>query len=250
MVSHKEPFKKLAHQGMILGEDSQKMSKSRGNTANPDKLRDKYGADTIRVYITFLGPLEKDKPWSPHGIEGSRRFLERVYRLCFNEQGEALPETGQASPRIKALLNKTIKKVTEDIESLNLNTAISAMMILVNELYRQKTRDHKILKTLAQLLQPFAPHIAEEIWAGLGGKGFVCLSPWPTFQKELLQEGERTMGVQVNGKLRGTITCSLNLRLTQALKKAQEVPAIKKAIQNKPIKKSIYKPGRILNIIT
>ena len=188
MVSHKEPFKKLVHQGMILGEDSQKMSKSRGNITNPDPLRDQYGADTIRMYITFLGPLEKDKPWSSQGIEGSRRFLERIWRLCFDEKGKVLSEQGKMNQSLNSLLNRTVKKVTEDIESLNFNTAISAMMILVNELYRKQVRNHKILKILSQLLMPFAPHIAEEIWSALGGEGFVSLSTWPTFKEEYAQK--------------------------------------------------------------
>ncbi|MDE0119649.1 MAG: leucine--tRNA ligase [Bdellovibrionales bacterium] len=250
MVSHKEPFKKLIHQGMILGEDGQKMSKSRGNTANPDSLKDKYGADTIRVYITFLGPLEKDKPWSSQGIEGSRRFLERVWRLCFNDKGEVLPEIGQMSQNMAALLNRTIKKVTEDIESLNLNTAISAMMVLVNELYRKQVRNHKTLKILAQLLMPFAPHIAEEIWSALGGEGFVSLNAWPAFQKELIKEKEQTIGVQVNGKTRSSITCSNNTSESVVLEAAKEKTAIQNALKGKIVKKVIYKAGRILNIIT
>lgn len=250
MVSHKEPFKKLVHQGMILGADSQKMSKSRGNTANPDSLRDKYGADTIRVYITFLGPLEKDKPWSPQGIEGSRRFLERVWRLCFDEKGNVLPEKGEMNQNLSVLLNRTIKKVTEDIESLNLNTAISAMMILVNALYRQKIRSYKALKILSQLLMPFAPHIAEEIWSALGGEGFVSLSSWPEFQPELTQEKELTIGVQVNGKTRGSISCFNNADESKVLKIAKQKITIQNALKGKDIKKVIYKPGRILNIIT
>ena len=248
MVSHPEPFKKLIHQGMLLGEDSHKMSKSRGNVVNPDPLREKYGADTIRVYLTFLGPLEKDKPWSSQGIEGSRRFLERVWRLCFNEKGEIQPEQGEIN-NLDALLNRTIKKVTEDIESLNFNTAISAMMILVNELYRKKVRNHQILKTLTQLLMPFAPHIAEEIWAALGGEGFVSLSPWPSFEEETLKEKMVTMGVQVNGKTKSAISCSVNTSEEEALKLAQEKTPIQNALKGKKIKKVIYKPGRILNII-
>ena len=248
MVSHPEPFKKLIHQGMLLGEDSHKMSKSRGNVVSPDPLRDRYGADTIRVYLTFLGPLEKDKPWSSQGIEGSRRFLERVWRLCFNEKGEVHPEQGEIN-NLNALLNRTIKKVTEDIESLNFNTAISAMMILVNELYRKKVRNHRILKTLSQLLMPFAPHIAEEIWFALGGEGFVSLSPWPSFEEETIKEKIVTMGVQVNGKTKSAISCSVNIIEEEALKLAQEKTPIQNALKGKKIKKVIYKPGRILNII-
>lgn len=250
MVSHKEPFTKLVHQGMILGEDSQKMSKSRGNVINPDPLRDKYGADTIRVYITFLGPLEKDKPWSSQGIEGSRRFLERIWRLCFNEKEKALPEQGEMNQNLKSLLNRTIKKVTEDIESLNFNTAISAMMILVNELYRKKVRNHKTLRILSQLLMPFAPHIAEEIWSALGGEGFVSLNSWPTFQEEMAQKKEITIGVQINGKTRSSIACSNNTSESEALKAAKGKTTVQNALKGKTIKKVIYKAGRILNIIT
>ena len=250
MVSHEEPFKKLVHQGMILGEDSQKMSKSRGNTINLDPLRDKYGADTIRVYITFLGPLEKDKPWSLQGIEGSRRFLERVWRLCFDEKGKVIPEQGDVSHGMETLLNRTIKKVTEDIESLNFNTAVSAMMILVNELYRKQIRNHQLLRTLSQLLMPFAPHVAEEIWSALGGEGFVCLSSWPHFKKELVQEKEHIIGVQVNGKTRSSISCLTSTSETEALEAAKNKKAVKNALKGKTIKKVIYKTGRILNIIT
>ena len=249
MVSHKEPFKKLRHQGMILGEDNHKMSKSRGNTVNPDLLRDKYGADTIRVFISFLGPMEKDKPWSSQGIEGSRRFLQRVWRLCFDEKGQALPEKGEMTKDLNELLNRTIKKVTEDIETFSFNTAISTLMIFVNTLYRKDIRNHKMLKTLSQLLQPFAPHIAEEIWSALGGEGFVSLSQWPAFEEENVTEKQTHIGVQVNGKIRGAIACSNTEKESVVLKLAKAEPHIQNKLQGKKIKKVIYKPGRILNII-
>ena len=248
MVSHPEPFKKLVHQGMILGENSQKMSKSRGNTENPDILREQYGADTIRVFISFLGPLEKDKPWSSSGIEGCRRFLERVWRLCFDEAGKVQPEQGEPDQVLHSLFNSTIKKVTEDIESLNFNTAVSAMMIFVNELYRKNVKNHFMLKTLAQLLQPFAPHIAEEIWEALGGKGLICQSSWPQW-KTNIQPAVKSIGVQVNGKIRGSIPVSEAMSESTALKKAQALKSVSNALKNKSIKKIIYKPGKILNII-
>lgn len=249
MVSHPEPFKKLVHQGMILGEDNQKMSKSRGNTANPDTLREVYGADTIRIFISFLGPLEKDKPWSSAGIEGSRRFLDRVWRLCFNEKGKVLPEQGEVNGPLESVLNHTIKKVTEDIENLSLNTAISAMMILVNELYRRDVRSHRILKILSQLLMPFAPHIAEEIWSALGGEGFVCLSPWPKWKEKSIQKSVTDIGVQVNGKTRGAISVSEHTSEEEAVKAALLQSTVKNSIKDKSIKKVIYKSGKILNII-
>ena len=249
IVSHPEPFKKLVHQGMILGEDNQKMSKSRGNTANPDIIRETYGADTIRIFISFLGPLEKDKPWSSAGIEGSRRFLDRVWRLCFNEKKEILPEKGTVTESLESVLNHTIKKVTEDIESLSLNTAISAMMILVNELYRRDVRNHRILKILSQLLMPFSPHIAEEIWSALGGEDFVCLSPWPKWKEKSIQKSVINIGVQVNGKTRGAISVSEHTSEEEAVKAALLQSTVKNSIKDKSIKKVIYKSGKILNII-
>ena len=249
IVSHPEPFKKLVHQGMILGEDNQKMSKSRGNTTNPDTLKELHGADTIRIFISFLGPLEKDKPWSSAGIEGSRRFLDRVWRLCFNEKAEVLSEQGEVTESLESVLNHTIKKVTEDIESLSLNTAISSMMILVNELYRRDVRNHRILKILSQLLMPFAPHIAEEIWSALGGEGFVSLSPWPKWKEKLIQKSVTNIGVQVNGKTRGAISVSEHTSEEEAVKAALLQSTVKNSIKDKSIKKVIYKPGKILNII-
>lgn len=250
LVSHPEPFIKLIHQGTILGEDGQKMSKSRSNTANPDTLREKYGADAVRVFIVFIGPLEKDKPWSPQGIEGSRRFLERVWRLCFDEEGKMLPEQGHVTDAIRALYNKTVKKVTEDIESLNLNTAISAMMILVNELYRKNIRNHQMLKTLSQLLMPFAPHLAEEMWSGLGEKGFVSLQPWPKWEAKKTATESLTLGAQVNGRTRGSFTYSLGMSESEAVRAACQKKSVQNALKGQTIKKVIYKPGRILNIIT
>ena len=250
LVSHPEPFKKLIHQGIILGEDGHKMSKSKDNTANPDILKEQYGADAVRVFIVFIGPLEKDKPWSPQGIEGCRRFLERIWRLCLDEQGNVLSEEGEVTDTQWSLYNKTIKKVTEDIESLNLNTAISAMMILVNELYRKKIRNHKILKTLSQLLMPFAPHIAEEIWSKLGGEGFVSLQAWPKWELKAASKEPVSVGVQVNGKTRGSIICPVGMIESEAVKAAYEKKAVQNALKGQTIKKVIYKPGRILNIIS
>ena len=250
MVSHKEPFTKLVHQGMILGEDKQKMSKSRGNVANPDALREQYGADAIRVHIIFLGPLEKDKVWSSQGIEGSRRFLERVWRLCFDEHGQVLSEKSTMTEALDSLFNHTIKKVTEDIETLNLNTAISSMMIFVNELYRKQVRNHKVLRTLSQLLMPFAPHISEEIWSALGGEGFVSLHPWPQWTEKGIGLKECVIGVQVNGKTRGSISCSKNMTESEVVGLAKKVISVQNALKNREVKKIIYKPGQILNIIT
>ena len=248
-VSHKEPFQKLVHQGSILGADGFRMSKSRGNTVNPDDIRDKYGADTLRLYIAFLGPFEKDKPWADKGIDGCRRFLDRLWRLCFDENNNLITEKEDVPKELNILLNQTIQKVTEDIEKMSFNTAISAMMILINEMYLKKSRNHKILKTLVQLLQPFAPHVSEEIWSRFGEKTLVSLAPWPIFDLQLVQKNIVTMGVQINGKVRSTIDISQTADKQEALTLARKSEKIEKILSSSQIKKVIYKPGRILNIV-
>ena len=245
LVSHKEPFKKLVHQGTILGEDGFRMSKSRGNGVNPEGLKQKYGADCLRLYICFLGPFDKDKPWSSKGIDGIQRFLDRYYRFSQkskNEHGE-LPLT------IKNLLHQTIKKVTDDIESMNFNTAISSLMILLNDIYKQNIQQTGLARTFSQLLMPFAPHLTEEIWEYLGGEGFISLSTWPDYNEQFAKKEEVVIGVQVNGKTRGSIDVELQETQEEALKKALVLKSIQNVVQKKPIKKCIYKAGKILNII-
>lgn len=251
LVSHPEPFKKLFHQGMVLGPDGEKMSKSRGNTISPEEVRVEFGADAIRLYISFMGPVDKDKPWATSGIEGVRRFLDRVWRLTFNEQGQVIAQDMDISDReeFNRLFHKTVGKVTADIENLSLNTAISAMMILVNEMYKLDIRPLHVLKTLAQLLMPMAPHFAEEVWSKLGGEGFVSLAPWPSFDPELAKDDVISMGVQVNGKHRGEIRISLDADEATAVGLATEVASVQAALSGKKIDKVIYKAGRILNLI-
>ena len=245
MVSHKEPFKKLAHQGIILGEDGFKMSKSRGNGVNPDELREKYGADTVRLYICFLGPFDKNKIWSSKGIEGVHRFLDRYYRFAIDSKNESDP----LNSSFKTRLHQTIKKVTEDIESLNFNTAISALMILLNEIYKLQVKNEELAKVFSKLLTPFAPHVTEEIWEYLGESGFVSLAPWPNYESQLIKTDEICIGVQINGKTRGSIQVLRNETQEQALNKALELKTIKNIIQDRDIKKCIYKAGKILNIV-
>jgi leucyl-tRNA synthetase len=250
LVSHDEPIRKLAHQGVIMGPDGQRMSKSRGNVINPDEVRAAYGSDALRLYICFLGPFDKDKPWSTSGIEGVHRFLDRVWRLVVGDDGATLPPDGATPPEaLNRLLHKTIKKVGDDIEGLAFNTAISAMMILVNELYSLNVRPVSVLKPLVQILAPLAPHLAEELWQRLGGTGFVSLAPWPAFDPALVREDVIHMGVQVNGKTRGTVELSLNADADAAMAAAQQVTAVKNALSGKKVVKVIYKPGKILNII-
>lgn len=249
LVSHEEPFQKLAHQGMILGKDGEKMSKSRGNVEPLDEVREKYGADALRSFICFLGPMDKDKAWSPTGIEGVKRFLDRITRLAFNDQNQVIATDVEIPTELNKVLHKTIKKVTHDIETMNFNTCISSMMILVNEVYKQETRPKKLLLTLSQLLMPFAPHLAEEIWSQLGGQGFVSLATWPTHDEALCQDDQITLGVQVNGKMRGTITIAPDAPEKTAVELAMQVATIVNALEGKTPNKIIYKEGKILNLI-
>ena len=250
LVSHVEPFQKLIHQGMILGDDGEKMSKSRGNVVNPDDIVNEYGADALRLYEMFMGPLEKDKPWSNQGVQGVRRFLERIYRLVFDEQtGELVAEDIEVSEDLKKSLHKTIKKVTEDIEALSFNTAISQMMILTNDLYKAKQKPKALLKDLSVLLMPFAPHLAEEIWKALGGEGYASKAEWPSYDESLVKEDTVSIGVQVNGKMRGSIELSLEATEDQAVAAAKEIATVQNAIGEAEIRKVIYRAGKILNII-
>jgi leucyl-tRNA synthetase len=252
LVTHDEPFKKLAHQGMILGEDHQKMSKSRNNGIAADEVSQKYGADALRTFVCFMGPLESEKPWSATGIEGVKRFLDRVTRLILNEENQCIatnPGIEPISTELEKLLHKTIKKVTEDIEKMSFNTAISAMMILVNELYKANVKPKSILKPLIQLLMPFAPYMAEELWEKMGGEGFVSLAPWPKYDSNLIADDTVTIGVQVNGKMRGTIETAMDAPEEVALKTAYAVDTVMAALNGKTPDKIIYKAGKILNLI-
>ncbi len=245
-----EPFQKLAHQGIILAPNGERMSKSRGNVIPADQVASQYGVDVMRVFICFLGPLDKDKAWSETGIDGVKRFLDRFYRLAANEEtgiGHANDEPLPAE--VEKSLHKTIKKVTGDIENLSFNTSISQMMIFVNDLYKFDCKSKKALLPLAQLLQPFAPHIAEEIWHALGGKGLVVNATWPTFNPALCVDDTVTMGVQVNGKMRGTIEISLTTDEKTAVSEALKITTVASALAGKNPSKVIYKAGKILNMI-
>ncbi len=249
LVTHDEPFKKLAHQGMILGPDGEKMSKSRGNVISPEDIAKSHGADALRTFISFMGPVDKDKPWAPTGIDGVKRFLDRISRLIVTDEGQYVATRDAAPDDIKKLVHKTIKKVTEDIESMGFNTAISAMMILVNELYRAECRSEEALKPLVQILAPFAPHLAEELWEKMGGEGLCSLAPWPKYDSTLVADDTVTIGVQVNGKMRGTIEIGANASEDEALAAAKAVSTVSSVLDGKNPDKVIYKAGRILNLI-
>lgn len=249
LVTHDEPFQKLLHQGMILGPDGEKMSKSRGNVISPDTIAKSHGADAMRTFISFMGPVDKDKPWAPTGIDGVKRFLDRISRLVVSDEGQYVATKDAAPDDIKKLVHKTIKKVTEDIESMSFNTAISAMMILVNELYKAECRSEEALKPLVQILAPFAPHLAEELWEKMGGEGLCSLAPWPKYDSTLVADDTVTIGVQVNGKMRGTIEVSPTASEDEALAAAKAVAGVSAVLAGKNPDKVIYKAGRILNLI-
>lgn len=249
LVSHPEPFQKLAHQGVVLGTDGERMSKSRGNVINPDQLREEFGADVMRTFVLFLGPMAADKPWQDQGIGGVQRFLDRLWRACVDETGAVIADDSAVPEELNRLLHKTIKKVGEDIEGLGFNTAISALMILLNELYKANLRSKKILLPMLQMVAPFAPHMAEELWEKLGQSGFVSNANWPTFDSALTVDSVVSIGVQVNGKSRGVIEIDKDAEEAVALAKAMEVGSVANALGGKQPDKVIYKAGRILNLI-
>ncbi len=249
LVSHPEPFQKLAHQGMILGTDGEKMSKSRGNVINPDDVREEYGADALRCFILFLGPLDRDKPWSSTGIIGVRKFLERVWRLCVDDKDQLLLNDEPVPEELNKLLHKTIKKVGEDIENLSFNTSISALMILVNEIYKHGSHSRAVLKPLVSLLAPFAPHMCEELWEKMGEKSLASLSEWPQYNPLLTIDNTVSIGIQVNGKTRGSIDIGVDESQEAVAQKALQVQAVANAIGDKGVGKVIYVPGKIINFI-
>ncbi|MBL7994103.1 leucine--tRNA ligase, partial [bacterium] len=249
LVSTKEPFMKLVNQGLILGEDSQKMSKSRGNVVNPDDIISKYGADAVRLYEMFMGPLTQVKPWSTNGVEGVYRFLQRVWRLYVDAEGgiSSQLQDVEATQEQKKILHKTIKKVSGDIESLSFNTAISQMMIFVNEMTPSAVRPRKILEQFVLVLAPFAPHLAEELWEKLGHKTSLTRAPFPDYDEALTVDDEITVVVQVNGKLRDKLIIEKG-----ASKEVLENMAKEKVahwIEGKTIVKTIVVADKLVNIV-
>jgi len=251
-VSTKEPFKKLINQGMILGEDGQKMSKSRGNVVNPDKVIADYGADSMRLYEMFMGPLEAIKPWSMQGVEGVHRFLQKSWRTIVDEEtGELagqIQET-QADEATLRLLNQTIKKVGYDIETFGFNTAISAMMIFINHLSKQEVRPKSVVEKFLIILAPFAPHIAEELWEKLGHRESLAYEQWPEYDKNLIKEKEIELAIQVNGKIKERIVVSAEADEEQIKEKALASEKVIAALAGKPPRKIIVIKSRLVNIV-
>jgi leucyl-tRNA synthetase len=248
-VSTAEPFKKLVHQGIVLGEDNQKMSKSRGNVVNPDEIMDQFGADAVRLYEMFMGPLEAVKPWSTRGVEGVTRFLERAWRLMVSEEDRLSNAVVTTAPTLEhqRLLHQTIKKVTEDIEGLRFNTAISQMMVFTNEMTKTEQRSRSLLEPFVLILAPFAPHLAEELWEILGHRPSVSQQPWPVFDPAMTVSDRLTIPVQVNGKLRGKIEVAADASRDIIERVAREVVA--EWLQGHESKKVIYVEKKLINFV-
>jgi leucyl-tRNA synthetase len=253
VVSTKEPFQKLVNQGMILGENMEKMSKSRGNVINPDEIVSQYGADTLRMYEMFMGPLEATKPWNTNGVEGTFRFLNRIWRLYVGENGRlsekisADEELGSES--FKRVWHRTIKKVTEDYEALRFNTAISQLMIFVNEAYKTARLPKQAMEHFVQMLSPIAPHIAEELWEKLGHTDTITYEPWPQYDEAWTVDNEVEIVVQVNGKIADRATVAADADEETLKELALSLDKVNEVIAGRAIRKVIAVKGKLVNIV-
>jgi leucyl-tRNA synthetase len=256
LVSTKEPFKRLVNQGMILGEDNQKMSKARGNVVNPDEIVKEHGADTLRLYEMFMGPLDQVKPWNTRSVGGSHKFLQRVWNLLLDENGELktkinknrAAESSDSSKIIRAS-HKMIKKVTEDIEQLKFHTAIAALMTFSNEAAETAELPIAVAENLVLCLAPFAPHVAEELWERLGHSTTLAYESWPEFNLSLAKDDTVTIAVQINGKLRETIMLDANVDKVTQLAAAKKNERIASLLADKTIQREVVVPGRLVNFV-
>ena len=244
VVPTSEPYMKRTSHGMILGENGEKMSKSRGNVVNPDDIVDRYGADTMRLYEMFIGDFEKAAPWNSDSIKGCKRFVERYWNLQ-----EIVCDSDEYSADIEPLMHKTIKKVTEDIDNLKSNTAIAAMMTLLNKIYEKKSITKAELKTLTILLNPFAPHVTEEVWERMGFGGAVHEAGWPEYDESKTVENTVEIVLQIMGKVRSRMTVAVDMPKDEVLALAKADEKIAAAIEGKTIKKEIYVPNKLVNIV-
>ena len=243
VVPVKEPFAKLRHQGMILGTNGEKMSKSKGNVINPDDMVNQYGADSLRVYEMFMGPIEASKPWDPNGIDGSKKFLDRVWRL-YTESGKIKDETNS---NLEKIYHYTVKKVTNDYETMNFNTAISQMMIFINQANKEEVFTLSFAEGFLKLLNPVAPHITEELWSILGHNDTIAYEKWPEYDEQKTISDEITLPIQFNGKLKATIQIVPDEDEDIVKQKVHETIDCK--LDGKTIVKEIYVKNRIYNIV-
>lgn len=251
VVETKEPFYKLVNQGMILGTNGEKMSKSRGNVINPDDIVNEFGGDTLRMYEMFMGPLEVTKPWNTNGVEGMFRFLNRIWRLFVNEEDQLNSKIvdGNANDAFLRTWHKTVKKVTEDMENLRFNTAISQLMIFINEAYKTDVLPRQAMENFVQMLSPLAPHIAEELWQRLGHKESITYVSWPTYDEALTVDAEVEIVIQVNGKIAERMKVAADADEAAMQEKAMSLQSVQNAIAGKTVRKVIAVKGRLVNIV-
>ncbi|PHL14734.1 MULTISPECIES: leucine--tRNA ligase [Enterococcus] len=250
VVPTKEPFQKLYNQGMILGENNEKMSKSRGNVVNPDDVVETYGADTLRMYEMFMGPLDASIAWSENGLEGSRKFLDRVWRLIVDENNKMRDRiTTLNDGKLDKVYHQTVKKVTEDYENLHFNTAISQLMVFINEAYKVDALPYEYIEGFVQLLAPIAPHMGEELWSILGNEGGISYAPWPTYDEAALVEDEVEVVFQVNGKVRAKSNVPRDLGKDELEKVALANEIVQEYIEGKTVRKVIAVPNKLVNIV-
>lgn len=246
-----EPFKKLRHQGIILGADGEKMSKSRGNTVSPDEVINEYGADALRLYELFKGPLDQGLPWNPNGPSGARKFIERIYRLYVDDSLRSRWTKDDYAP-LDTIYNQTIEKVTHDFDDLHFNTAIASLMVLVNEFYRAERLPVSMLEGLAKMIAPICPHLGEEIWSLMGHKDLIDFEAWPKADSSKSQANEVIYAVEVNGKVRAKVPFKVNAtkeELEEFKKSCYEIETVKKFTEGKTIVKTIIVPNKIVNIV-
>lgn len=241
----KEPFKKLRHQGMILGSNGEKMSKSKGNVVNPDEMVNNYGADSLRLYEMFMGPIDAAKPWDPNGIDGAKKFLERIWRL-YTEEDKIKDEENK---NLEKVYHQTVKKVTEDYETMNFNTAISSMMVFINAVYKENVFPKEYALNFVKLLNPIAPHITEELWQRLGNNDTITYATWPSFDESKMVDETFEMVVQVNGKVRGKIVVSTETSKEEMEKLALDISNVKNYIDGKEIVKIVTIPKKLVSIV-
>ncbi len=244
-ITNEEPFKRLVHQGMILGENNEKMSKSKGNVVNPDDMVRIYGADSLRLYEMFMGPIEASKPWDAKGIEASRKFIERIYRLYTSEN----KIRDEKNTNLDKIYNQTVKKVTLDYDSLNINTAISQMMIFINAVYKESVFPLEYAKNFLKLINPIIPHVTEELWSLLGEKDTIAYEKWPSYDENKIKNDSYEMVVQINGKVRGKIEVDSSLNENEMIDIAKTIPNVKINLENKEIIKVITVPKKLVNIV-
>ena len=252
LVSTKEPFKKLYNQGMILGDDGTKMSKSRGNVVNPEEIMDEYGSDSMRLYEMFMGPLNKSKPWSTKGLQGCYRFVNKLWSIIVDENGNLSSKIVDSDEKDKDTLflhHQTIKKLGEDIENLHFNTAVSQLMIYCNHLQKCSTVSKKLVEELVIILSPFVPHLSEEFWSLLGHSETITYQPWPQFDEGFIQLDEVTIAVQVNGKLRANINIAKDSDEKDVISEAMSLENVEKFTSEGNVVKTIYVPNRLLNFV-